>query len=350
MIKLCSGSVFKTISLAKGSSQPSDEDLAKMLYIGSPNDGSYIRQVKSCDKNLPYDIKRMILGQDPHGLILAYTESCKKVLNMIHNGKHEIIALILLDIIEQDNSFRGTINGYTKMQLADIQELYLPTFLANLIIDTAIANDNTKGKDGIKELNAQLFKRHEENSRRITLLSEPVNAKSPESATIGNSDYGMIIDANFEKYMQAQMDLYEEKNIAINTPQLLSMALKYPHNIALDILNYYRNQYGNQLLYNLKKIDKYYIETGQTYNEGQRREFEKMIQIGIEENGELMNKIKHVSPCIFCYFILNNSNGQTVDMIKEHLGEDFTTVVGFMKREKCPSFPPNLKKQFIIDG
>lgn len=63
MIKLCSGSVFKTISLAKGSNHPNDDELATLLYPGAEPGVDFIRQVKSCDKNLPLYISHELRMQ-----------------------------------------------------------------------------------------------------------------------------------------------------------------------------------------------------------------------------------------------------------------------------------------------
>lgn len=164
----------------------------------------------------------------------------------------------------------------------------------------------------------------------------------PDAKSIKDS---FFVDPDFEEYMNKKMDDYERRNIAIQTPQLLSLALKYPNNIALDILNSFGDKYGDQLLRFLDSIDQYYIMEGRTYQHVQREAFHSLIRISLRADEDLMKYNDCISPCIFCYFILQFSDGMTAMKIKEDLGDRFISAADCMKKEKIPSIPAKMKRE-----
>lgn len=244
MIKLCSGSVFKTIALAKGSRHPSDDELAGLLYPCTESHANLIRQVKSCDKNLPlYILSELCIqasGSSPYTIV----GNIEKALIHIPRGNYEAIALTLLDIIRNDSSlhptaYLGLSSSYTKQSLNGIQQLYLPDFLANLIIYTAIAADNTEGKNSIKELDKVYFESFKERNTEIILL-DSLSTFTPTISAVAKTvtnTYELYLNPAFDKYMNDQFKTYKQRNIAVYTPQLLSTAIKYPDNRALRIFN-----------------------------------------------------------------------------------------------------------------
>lgn len=354
MIRLCSGSVFKTISLAKGSSHPSDDDLAWVLYPCTGPRTYFIRQVKSCDKNLPLyvssELRMQASGSSPNTIV----GSTEKALNQIPRGNHEAIALTLLDIIRKDSNLKpttqlGLTGSYTKQSLDGIQQLYLPHFLANLIIYTAIAADNTIEKDGIKELNKVYFESFKEKNATIVLLDSlstftPTIPADPKTAI---DTHELYLNPDFGKYMDDQFKIYKQRNVAVCTPQLLLMALKYPNNRALRIFNAFDKEgnqkpYGDYLLRYLEGVDNYYMKKGRIYEDDQYIAYQKLIRDGIKNSSDLLKYEDDISPTMFCYFILAYSYGSTVRKIKEHLGDDYETAVRFIRDNKEPSFPTYL--------
>lgn len=354
MIKLCSGSVFKTISLAKGSNHPNDDELAALLYPGEKLDTPFIRQVKSCDKNLPlyisYELRMQASGSSPNTIV----GKAKNALMHIPGGNHEAIALTLLDIIRNDSSLNpnahlGLTSSYTKQSLNGIQQLYLPDFLANLIIYTAIAADNKQGKNGIKELNRVYFESFKKRNATLILL-DSLSSFTPttDAATKTDTDtYELYLDPDFGQYMNEQFKIYSQRNIAVCTPQLLSMALKYPDNRSLRIFNAFdkegsKEPYGDYLLRYLEEVDKYYMKKGRIYQDDQYDAYQKLIRDGIKNSSGLLKCEDNISPAMFCYFILAYSCGSTVKKIKEHLGDDYETAVRFIRDNREPSIPAYL--------
>lgn len=352
MIKLCSGSVFKTISLAKGSKHPNDDELAALLYPGAGPGVEFIRQVKSCDKNLPTyildELRMQASGSSPNTIV----GKVEKALMHIPRGSYEAIALTLLDIIRNDSSLNpnahlGLTSSYTKQSLNGIQQLYLPDFLANLIIYTAIEADNTQGKNGIKELNNVYFESFKNRNATLILLDSP-STFTPTIAAVTKTDtYELDLDPDFDQYMNDQFKTYSQRNIAVCTPQLLSMALKYPNNRSLRIFNAFdkegsKEPYGDYLLRYLEGVDKYYMKTGRIYQDDQYNAYQKLIRDGIKNSSDLLKYEDDISPTMFCYFILAYSYGSTVRKIKEHLGDDYETAVRFIRDNREPSIPTYL--------
>lgn len=354
MIRLCSGSVFKTISLAKVNNHPSDDDLAELLYPYANLHANFIRQVKSCDKNLPLyissELRKQAFGSSPNTIVGNTEEALKR----IPRGNHEAITLTLLDIIRNDSNLKPTVylgltGSYTKQSLNGIQELYLPDFLANLIIYAAIAADNAQGKDGIKELNKEYFESFKQRNASITLLDSPSTVTSTVSAVIktDTNTCKLYLDPDFDRYMNDQFETYKQRNIAVYTPQLLSMALKYPNNRALRIFNAFamdgsKELYGDYLLRYLEGVDKYYMKKGILYQDDQYSAYQKLIRDGIKNSSDLLKYEDAISPTMFCYFILAYSGGSTARKIKEHLGDDYKTAVSFIRDNRVPSIPAYL--------
>lgn len=354
MIKLCSSSVFKTISLAKGSNHPNDDELAALLYPGAELGANFIRQVKSCDKNLPLyisqELRMQASGSSPNTIV----GKAEKALMHIPRGNYEAIALTLLDIIRNDsslnsNAYLGLTSSYTKQSLNGIQQLYLPDFLANLIIYTAIAADNTQGKNGIKELNKAYFESFKKRNATLILL-DSLSTFTPTIAAVTKTDtdtYELYLDPDFDQYMNNQFKIYRQRNIAVCTPQLLSMTLKYPNNRSLKIFNAFdkegsKEPYGDYLLHYLEGVDKYYMKKGRIYQDDQYNAYQKLILDGIKNSSDLLKYEDDISPTMFCYFILAYSYGSTVRKIKEHLGDDYETAVRFIRDNREPSIPTYL--------
>lgn len=147
--------------------------------------------------------------------------------------------------------------------------------------------------------------------------------------------------------MNDQFKTYRQRNIAVCTPQLLSMTLKYPDNRSLRIFNAFGKQgskesYGDYLLHYLEGVDKYYIEKGRIYQDDQYNAYQKLIRDGIKNSSDLLKYEDDISPTMFCYFILAYSCGSTVKKIKEHLGDDYETAVRFIRDNREPSIPAYL--------
>lgn len=154
----------------------------------------------------------------------------------------------------------------------------------------------------------------------------------------------IYLDPVFDQYMNDQFKTYSQRNIAVYTPQLLSMVLKYPDNRSLRIFNAFakkgsKEPYGDYLLRYLEGVDKYYIENGRMYQDDQYNAYQKLIRDGIRNSSDLLKYEDYISSTMFCYFILAYSNGSTVRKIKEHLGDDYETVVRFIRDNREPSIP-----------
>lgn len=153
------------------------------------------------------------------------------------------------------------------------------------------------------------------------------------------------LETNFREYVNAKFKEYQENNIEVGTPQLLLMALNYPGNKALDILNCFdaggkhSGPYGDKLLTFLNEVDRYYQREHRAYDNDQYLKFQKRIDIWLR-NSENTHKL--ISPITFTYFILKFSNGQTVKMIRSHLGTNYNDALGFIRENQLPSFPTSL--------
>lgn len=153
------------------------------------------------------------------------------------------------------------------------------------------------------------------------------------------------LETNFREYVNAKVKKYQENNIEVGTPQLLLMALNYPGNKALDILNCFdaggkhSGPYGDKLLTFLNEVDRYYQREHRVYDNAQYLKLQKQIDIWLR-NSENTHKL--ISPITFTYFILKFSNGQTVKMIRSHLGINFNDALGFIRENQLPSFPTSL--------
>ncbi len=168
-------------------------------------------------------------------------------------------------------------------------------------------------------------------------------------APILSDNIDIIVDPDFEQYMNDQMDIYAQRNIAIQTPQLLSMALRYPNNIALKILNDCGDNYGDDLLKRIEMVDQHNIENGRTFQERQREAFQNLMKKGIEMNKDYYKYFDFVSSCAFCYFILEYSEGSTAKMIRNELGDRYETAIHCMKRGVRPSIPASVVEIIQID-
>lgn len=173
----------------------------------------------------------------------------------------------------------------------------------------------------------------------------------PEREFVGthkvNDTYKLYLDPDFDQYMNDQFKTYSQRNIAVCTPQLLSMTLKYPDNRSLRIFNAFAKEgskepYGDYLLRYLEEVDKYYIKKGRIYHDDQYNAYQKLIRDGIKNSSDLLKYENDISPTMFCYFILAYSHGSTVKKIKEHLGDAYETAVKFIRDNREPSIPAYL--------
>lgn len=173
----------------------------------------------------------------------------------------------------------------------------------------------------------------------------------PEREFVGthkvNDTYKLYLDPDFDQYMNDQFKTYSQRNIAVCTPQLLSMTLKYPDNRSLRIFNAFAKEgskepYGDYLLRYLEEVDKYYIKKGRIYHDDQYNAYQKLIRDGIKNSSDLLKYEDDISPTMFCYFILAYSHGSTVKKIKEHLGDAYETAVKFIRDNREPSIPAYL--------
>ncbi len=165
-------------------------------------------------------------------------------------------------------------------------------------------------------------------------------------AILGDDTFGGEFDVGNRKAAKSALGAvggFVLQPFLLSTPQLLSMALRYPENKALDILNCfdaggkYSASYGNLLMQFLNKIDRHYLSKGRVYDDNQYISFQELIHTWIE-NCEDTHRI--ITPITFTYFILKYSNGQTVKMIKSRLDKDYDDALSFIREYKLPSFAP----------
>lgn len=92
----------------------------------------------------------------------------------------------------------------------------------------------------------------------------------------------------------------------------------------------------------LEGVDNYYMKKGRIYQDDQYNAYQKLIHDGIKKSSDLLENKADISPTMFCYFILVYSYGSTVRKMKEHLSDDYETVVKLIRDDKEPNFPTYL--------
>lgn len=150
----------------------------------------------------------------------------------------------------------------------------------------------------------------------------------------------IYLDRDFENYMNQEIDAYKERDIAVKTVHLLYMALKFPGNPAVDIIRAYDPDFMNSLSNLVAKLDQYNFSKGNKFDEIQRNEFQRLVNVGIENNKNDLNITGVVTPCQFCYFLFEYSaytEHSTVYKIKEHFGNTFMEMVTALKRQMLPT-------------
>ena len=161
---------------------------------------------------------------------------------------------------------------------------------------------------------------------------------------IQKCSYQMKLDSDFAEYIDREFESYKVKNIEVGTPQLLSMALRYPGNSALNILNHFKGNekpYGDVILRALDGIDKKYEEEGRIYQEKHYSDYQKRLTSRINNSDDLLEYEDWdcISPRLFCLFILECTKGTTVEMIKSLIGDRYDMIIDYIKRNRTPSIP-----------
>lgn len=150
------------------------------------------------------------------------------------------------------------------------------------------------------------------------------------------------LEEAFRKYLDEQFEAYRKRNIEVATPQLLSMALRYPENRALDILNFFdaggknSGPYGDRLMKFLESVDEYYRRKGRAYDEAQYIAFQERLRTWI---GKIEPGPGPIPANTFTWFLLRFSDGQTGQRIKQELGSSYDTALSFIRDDRLPSFP-----------
>lgn len=146
----------------------------------------------------------------------------------------------------------------------------------------------------------------------------------------------------FREYVKESFAAYQERNIEVATPQLLAMALRCPGNRALEILDCFdaggkhSGPYGAQLLHFLDQVDAYYSRSGRVYSAEHYPRFQHRLRTWI---GNSENACGCITPVVFTYFVLQYSDGQTVQKIKTDLGNDYAAALSYIRNDQLPSFP-----------
>ena len=312
----------------------------------------------------------------------AMDKLCHTYLNMTSQNDMNFLVGGLIEAITQDDSIDETFcigdHRIEKSKLCDVTDVFLQPFLLDVWYQVATQYHNSKEAEATyKEwtgegsprpittcIGATMAKKITVYTTAITNEIKPTSISINTGKNLNNisnshiTQTALTIDPLFEEYISNQFTYYKNRNIAVCTPQLLLMSLKYGQNNykepkeknrALEILNCFEHrekhikQYGNLLLELLSQIDNHYKKTGRTYSDEHYMEYQNLVQTGIENSPDLLKNKDCISPVLFCYFIFEYSKGQTIAMIKNHLGDQFDSALECIKYDKLPSFPPTLE-------
>lgn len=197
--------------------------------------------------------------------------------------------------------------------------------------------------DAIKYNNRPLWPR---NPALPPLRSEP---EAPLPDTRSPMEH---LEEAFRKYLDGRFEAYRKRNIEVGTPQLLSMALRYPENRALDILNFFdaggknSGPYGDRLMEFLESVDAYYRRKGRAYNEKQYTDFQERLRTWI---GKIEPGPGPIPANTFTWFLLRFSDGQTEQWIKQELGSSYDTALSFIRDDRLPSFPTSFLQLHMME-
>ncbi len=150
------------------------------------------------------------------------------------------------------------------------------------------------------------------------------------------------LDDHLKEYILKKFEWYRTKNIAVRTPQILRMLLTYPNDdIVISNFNVYRTEdeepYGNSLVEYFQNIDLQYMTEKRKYREQNWHLFIQFLE---------MAHSARITVSKLCYAILKYSDGTTVQMIKNQMGEmEFERVLDYILDDIIPSVPSDPKRK-----
>ncbi len=165
------------------------------------------------------------------------------------------------------------------------------------------------------------------------------------------------LNPKLEAHLQEQFNYYERENIAVKTPQLLLMLLRYENCNILKVFNSLQigtnRKYGDFLLTYFQAWNQHFQKNGISYEEKNFEDFLKVVKHGIQELKRELRQLddeeyrdrwdslelgEYIPAHTLCYFILTQENSQTLDEMRKQIGPFLDKLTSYIKINKVPTF------------
>ena len=152
----------------------------------------------------------------------------------------------------------------------------------------------------------------------------------------------LLLDDLFEQYLLEEFQTYQKRDIAVSTPQLLSITLRYPTGRVKAIFNEYKYKgkpFGDQLQNAMNYMDAQYKKDGKRYDSQQLHSFYETLGNWVKQCEEELRQEECITPWLFCWMLLYCSGGATAKLVQEKLGTDYLKAMSKMRQGKVSSIP-----------
>ncbi len=217
MKRLCFGTLFKLIAMAKGSGIAEYTLCESMLSsAGASYEYAFSKEkasrLKSGVENVPDDTITSVRSTDISVIEKYFAEN---IIGYINGNKKKQLVLSLVQVIREDSvidqdTLVGVTPGYEKRNIIKADRFTLASFLANLFVYTAKEVSNTDCRDAIREIGKDYLAQFDDKISTIDFDEHPVEASQQLTGTLLDKNFDVI----FEEVASTTVSSFEHPSTA----------------------------------------------------------------------------------------------------------------------------------------